>query len=116
MLQQRLYNFYLVVQLPCLLLALVSASLADRPGYGGYSRPYCRPTNTSIYAEVCVPGIASETSPVTLAVKNVADDEFCYTATKTVCREETKTIERDVCTYTYEAKKEAAPATITQVC
>jgi len=50
-----------------------------------------------------------------LAVKEVVDDEYCYTSIRTVC-EETNTVQpREICTYTYVSKKETLPATTTQV-
>ncbi len=106
------------------LSAAVAEADADRPPYGGYGHQphpqpppklYCRPTNTSIYAEVCVPGVESRTNPVGLNIKRVEDDQFCYTKTSTSCREETRTIQRDVCTYEYDQQKVKAGATVTQV-
>ena len=57
-------------------LPLLAAAGADHgaPGYGYAPKLYCRDTNTSVYAEVCVPGIDTATKPVELPVKNVADD------------------------------------------
>jgi hypothetical protein len=52
--------------------AAVAAVEASAP-YGhnaGYApKLYCRPTNTSVYAEVCVPGISTASEPVTLNIK-----------------------------------------------
>lgn len=98
-----------------LAFALVAAVSADQ-GYG-YQQPkaYCRDTNTSIYAEVCVPGFAPEAKPVDLAIKNVAEDEFCFTQTQTECEETTKNVEREICTYAYEQRREKLDATTTKL-
>ena len=83
----------------------------------GYGPPpaYCRDTNTSIYAEVCVPGFTNEARPVELNVKNVVDGEFCYTQTRTECEETTKEVTREICTYTYGQRQEQLDATTIQV-
>ncbi len=97
-------------------LALAEAEAEADSGYG-YQKPkfYCRDTNTSIYAEVCVPGFKTETTPVELAVKNIVDDQFCYTATRTECEEVSKVNDREICTYTYSSKKATLPASTVQV-
>ena len=98
------------------LLALGGAyALPDHPGYGYAPKFYCRDTNTSIYAEVCVPGIDTATKPVELDIKRVKDDEYCYTQTSTHCEVQTKKIEREVCTYSYTSKRERRPATTVQI-
>ena len=40
---------------------------------------------------------------------------YCFTRTSTECDEETKKIEREVCTYTYATKKESLKATTVKV-
>ena len=97
--------------LPALALAEAEADT----GYAHQPKYYCRDTNTSIYAEVCVPGFTTETKPVELAVKNVVDDKYCYTQTQTECEETTKTEDREICTYTYVSKAEKRDATTTRV-
>lgn len=62
-----------------------------------------------------MPGFKTETTPVELAVKNIVDDEFCYTATRTECEEVSTVNDREICTYTYSSKKETRGATTTQV-
>ena len=107
-------QYLLLLLFPALALG---AATADR----GYGHPppapklYCRPTNTSVYAEVCVPGIDTATEPVGLNIKRVEDDQFCYTKTSTSCEEVTRTIDREVCTYEYEQRRVKAGATTTQV-
>merc|ERR1719461_678600 len=100
-----------------LLAALPLLASADHgpPGYGYAPKLYCRETNTSVYAEVCVPGIDTATKPVELPVKNVADDRYCFTRTSTECDEQTKKIEREVCTYTYATKRESLKATTVKI-
>ena len=97
--------------LPALALAEAEAD----SGYAHQPKYYCRDTNTSIYAEVCVPGFTTETKPVELAVKNVVDDKYCYTQTQTQCEETTKNVDREICTYTYVSKAEKRDATTTKV-
>ena len=41
-------------------VALAEAEPKADSGYGYAPKLYCRDTNTSIYAEVCVPGFATE--------------------------------------------------------
>ena len=60
-------------------------------------------------------GVDTKTAPVDLNVKRVEDDTFCYSAVSTRCEEQTRTVEKEVCTYTYSSKKETRPATVTQV-
>lgn len=96
-----------------LLPALAYAS-HPAPSYG-HPKLYCRDTNTSIYAEVCVPAFSSKTTPVTLDVKNIVDDKYCYTAVKTVCEETSTTVTRDICTYNYISKKSTLSAKTTKI-
>merc|ERR1712111_165888 len=99
------------------LVAFVSAE-ADT-GYHAapaYAPQYtCRDTNTSIYAEVCVPAFTEKVTPVTLAVKEVVDNDYCFDRVLTVCEETPTTVEREICTYVYEKEDVTAPCTTTQV-
>merc|ERR1719323_2314058 len=95
-------------------LSLASAS-APAPGYGYAPEFYCRDTNTSIYAEVCVPAFADKVTPVTLAVKEVVDNDYCFDQVLTVCEETNTVVEREICTYVYEKEDVTAPCTTTQV-
>merc|ERR1711922_87684 len=97
------------------LLALVASISADAPGYGYAPEYYCRDTNTSIYAEVCVPAFTEKVTPVTLAVKEVVDNDYCFDRVLTVCEETSTTVEREICTYVYEKEEVVAPCTTTQV-
>lgn len=89
-----------------LLFLLPAVALAVHPApYGapayGHPKLYCRETNTSVYAEVCVPQFRDEVTPVTLAVKVVAPDQFCYDSVLTVCEETSKINKHTICTSTY---------------
>merc|ERR1712200_349295 len=97
------------------LLALVASISADAPGYGYAPEYYCRDTNTSIYAEVCVPAFAGQVTPVVLDVKEVVDEDYCFDEVLTVCEETTTVVEREICTYEYAREDVTAPCTTTQV-
>merc|ERR1711971_635524 len=97
----------------------LAAALADihapAHGYGYAPEFYCRDTNTSIYAEVCVPAFADQVTPITLAVKEVVDNDYCFDRVLTVCEETSTIVEREICTYAYEQEDVVAPAQTTQV-
>ena len=95
-------------------LALAAVS-ADKPGYGYAPEYYCRDTNTSVYAEVCVPAFADKVTPVTLAVKEVVDNDYCFDEVLTVCEETSQVVDREICTYEYARDDVTAPCTTTQV-
>merc|ERR1711983_580198 len=97
------------------LSSLISLTAAAAPGYG-YAPAYtCRDTNSSIYAEVCVPAFTEKVTPVTLAVKEVVHNDYCFDRVLTVCEETSTTVEREICTYEYEREDVTAPCTTTQV-
>ena len=93
--------------------ALVAAE-ADT-GYGYAPQVYCRDTNTSVYAQVCVPAFTTKVTPITLDVKRVVDNDYCYNQIRTVCEETNKVVPRKICTYKYNSVKETLSATTTQV-
>merc|ERR1719315_541233 len=97
--------------------ALIAGAYADAaaPAYGYAPEFYCRDTNTSVYAEVCVPAFAEKVTPVTLAVKEVVDNDYCFDRVLTVCEETSTIVEREICTYVYEKEEVVAPCTTTQV-
>merc|ERR1712088_743621 len=98
------------------LAASVSAdAAAPAHGYGYAPEFYCRDTNTSIYAEVCVPAFTDKVTPITLAVKVVVDNDYCFDRVLTICEETSTIVEREICTYTYEKDDVVAPAQTTQV-
>merc|ERR1712165_570165 len=93
-------SLYIIMQ--AFILALLPlVALADHPahGYGGYGPQYhCRDTNTSVYAEVCVPAFTTQVTPVTLAVKNVVDNDYCDTQITQVTYEtKTETMKVTTC-------------------
>merc|ERR1712203_730968 len=98
------------------LAASVSADIhAPAHGYGYAPEFYCRDTNNSIYAEVCVPAFADKVTPITLAVKEVVDNDYCFDRVLTVCEETSTIVEREICTYVYEQEDVTPPCTTTQV-
>merc|ERR1712123_82247 len=97
------------------LSSLVSLAAAAQPGYGYAPQYHCRDTNSSIYAEVCVPAFTEKVTPVTLAVKEVVDNDYCFDRVLTVCEETSTTVDREICTYVYEREDVTAPCTTTQV-
>merc|ERR1712083_103762 len=64
---------------------------------------------------VCVPAFTEKVTPVTLAVKEVVDNDYCFDRVLTVCEETSTTVEREICTYVYEREDVTAPCTTTQV-
>merc|ERR1711970_1714086 len=96
--------------------ALVAGAFASpavhAPAYGYAPEFYCRDTNTSVYAEVCVPAFTETVTPVTLAVKEVEDNDYCYQQIKTVCTETSKISSHELCTYSYVPKTESLPAQV----
>merc|ERR1712128_246143 len=103
-----------------LLTLTVSYASADAAtGYHAapaYAPQYtCRDTNTSIYAEVCVPAFADKVTPVILAVKEVVDNDYCFDRVLTICEETSTVVDREICTYVYEREDVTAPCTTTQV-
>ena len=97
-----------------LLLLAPAVAMADT-GYGYAPQVYCRDTNTSVYAQVCVPAFTSKVTPVTLDIKKVVDNDYCYEQIRTVCEETTKVQPRKICTYKYKSVKETLGAQTTQV-
>ena len=69
--------------------ALVAVASADvhAPAYGHTLEYYCRDTNTSVYAEVCVLAFTEKVTQVTLAVKEIVDNDYCFYRVLTVCEE-----------------------------
>merc|ERR1712224_103873 len=97
-------------------VTMVALAAHPAPAYGGYGPHYkCRDTNTSVYAEVCVPAFAQEVTPQVLDVKVVVDNDYCYDQIRTVCELTTQTVSREICTYTYVSEKSVQPAQTTQV-
>merc|ERR1711928_91147 len=100
------------------ILSLVTLSLAfadHAPGYGYGPHISCRNTTNTHTQEICVPAFAETVTPVTLAVKKVEDNDYCYQQIKTVCTETSKISSHELCTYSYVPKTESLPARVTQV-
>jgi len=99
-----------------LLVASITATpLAPAPSYSHAPELLCRDTNTSIYAEVCVPAFGEQVTPVSLAVKEVVDNDYCFDRVLTICEETNTVVQREICTYVYEREDVTAPCTTTQV-
>ena len=58
--------------------------------------------NKSIYPDVCVPAFAEQVTPVTMAVKEVVDNDYCFDRVLTICEETNTVVRRDICNYVYE--------------
>merc|ERR1711970_1452103 len=98
-----------------ILAVTIASAAAANPGYGYAPEFYCRDTNTSICAEMCVPAFTEKVTPVTLAVKEVVDNDYCFDRVLTICEETSTTVDREICTYEYEREDVTAPCTTTQV-
>merc|ERR1712211_63623 len=61
-------------------------------------------------AEVCTPAFETVCAPVELAIKEIIDVEQCYPVTRTVCSESIQVEENEICTYSYQQKKETTNA------
>ncbi len=91
---------------------------------GDYGRPpppayapdyYCRDTNTSVYAEICVPAFAPRVTPLTLPTKNIMNGEYCFDEVLTECKETSTTVDRKICTFEYVKEEVVALCATTQV-
>jgi len=104
------------MQAVILTLLSVSMVFADHaPAYGYGPQIHCRNTTNAVTAEVCVPAFTEKITEITLAVKEVQDNDYCYEQIKTVC-EITETInQHELCTYSYAPKTDILPAQVTQV-
>ena len=56
----------------------------------------------SIYPDVCVPALAGRVTPVTMAVGEVDDSDYCFDRALTISEETSTVVRRDVCNYVYE--------------
>ena len=100
-----------------ILALLPLVAFADHaPAYGYGPQYHCRDTNTSVYAEVCVPAFTNVEKEVVLDVKVVEDNDYCYEQITTVCSLTTRESSHTLCTYSYQDKTDTLPARITQVC
>merc|ERR1711944_96820 len=107
---------YLLIMQAFILALLPLVAFADHaPAYGYGPQYHCRDTNTSVYAEVCVPAFTTKVTPITLGVKVVEDNDYCYDQIRTVCTVTETTNQHELCTYSYGPKTETLPAQVTQV-
>ena len=86
------------------------------PAYGYGPQYHCRDTNTSVYAEVCVPAFTTKVTPIELAVKVVQDADYCYDQIVTVCTAADAIEQHELCTYSYAPLVSDLTGTVTQVC
>merc|ERR1712037_630209 len=113
----QLHLNILIMQAFIVALSLASVAFADHaPAYGHHAPAYgpqihCRDTNTSVYAEVCVPAFTTQTTPITLAVKEVKDNDYCYDQIRTVCTVTESVNQHELCTYSYGPKSETMKVT-----
>merc|ERR1712086_904084 len=119
---RKLHNYLLIMQAFILALLPLAAFADHAPAYGHHAPAYapapayhCRDTNTSVYAEVCVPAFTNVEKEVVLAVKVVEDNDYCYEQITTVCSLTTKTSSHELCTYSYQDKTDTLAARVTQV-
>merc|ERR1712077_62442 len=93
------------------------------PAYGHHAPAYayeapkhnCSVQDVVEAAEVCTPAFETVCAPVELAIKKIVDREQCYTVTRTVCSESVEVIENEICTYSYQQKKEDTNAKTVEV-
>jgi len=105
------------------LLSLSAVVLADHgphahphgPPHGYGPQIHCRNTTNTVTASVCVPAFEEKVTPITLAVKEVQDADYCYDQIRTVCTITESTNQHELCTYSYAPKTETLPAQVTQV-
>merc|ERR1712032_878447 len=113
-----------IMQVAIVLALAVAAAVAEPQHHGHHAVHHaehhapellCRDTNTSIYAEVCVPAFAEQVTPVTLAVKEVVDNDYCFDRVLTICEETNTVVQREICTYVYEREDVVTDCQTTQV-
>merc|ERR1711971_657341 len=108
--------FFILALLPLAAFANHARALGHHaPAYAPAPAYTCRDTNTSVYAEVCVPAFTNVETEVVLDVKVVEDNDYCYEQITTVCSLTTKTSSHELCTYSYQDKTDTLAARITEV-
>merc|ERR1712088_1163506 len=111
----KIHILYIIMQAFILALLPLVAFADHAPAYGYGPQYHCRDTNTSVYAEVCVPAFTNVEKEVTLDVKVVEDNDYCYEQITTVCSLTTRESSHVLCTYSYQDKTDTLDARITQV-
>merc|ERR1711983_205298 len=112
---RKLHSNLLIMQAFILALLPLVAFADHAPAYGYGPQYHCRDTNTSVYAEVCVPAFTNVEKPITLDVKVVEDNDYCYQQITTVCSLTTRESSHTLCTYSYQNKVTTLDARVTQV-
>merc|ERR1739844_886153 len=108
-------HYLLIMQAFILALLPLVAFASHAPAYAPAPAYHCRDTNTSVYAEVCVPAFTNVEKEVVLDVKVVEDNDYCYQQITTVCSLTTKTSSHTLCTYSYQNKVTTLDVRVTQV-
>ena len=62
-----------------------------------------------------MPAFAEKVTPVTLAVKEVVDNDYCFDRVLTICEETNTVVQREICTYVYEREDVVTDCQTTQV-
>ena len=62
-----------------------------------------------------MPAFAEKVTPVTLAVKEVVDNDYCFDRVLTICEETNTVVQREICTFVYEREDVVTDCQTTQV-
>ena len=62
-----------------------------------------------------MPAFAEAVTPVTLAVKEVVDNDYCFDRVLTICEETNTVVQREICTFMYEREDVVTDCQTTQV-
>jgi hypothetical protein len=108
-------QFFYYSQVSIVLAVTLAAYVSADGGYAYAPDYYCRDTNTSVYAEICVPAFAPRVTPLTLATKNIMNGEYCFDEVLTECKETSTTVDRKICTFEYVKEEVVALCATTQV-
>merc|ERR1712158_40321 len=111
----KIHILYIIMQAFILALLPLVAFADHAPAYGYGPQYHCRDTNTSVYAEVCVPAFTTKVTPIELAVKVVQDADYCYDQIVTVCTAAESVNQHELCTYSYGPLVSDLTGTVTQV-
>merc|ERR1712038_180407 len=111
----KIHILYIIMQAFILALLPLVAFADHAPAYGYGPQYHCRDTNTSVYAEVCVPAFTTKVTPIELAVKEVVDNDYCYDQIVTVCTAADAIESYELCTYSYAPLVSDLTGTVTQV-
>ena len=62
-----------------------------------------------------MPAFAEQVTPVTLAVKEVVDNDYCFNRVLTICEETSTVVQGEICTYVYEREDVVTDCQTTQI-